>query len=44
MKIMNMIAFLTNLGISAYAGNYDESFNPLEWGSALLDWVQTVLP
>ena len=44
MKLMNVIIFLSNLGVSTYAGNYDDLYNPLEWGNALLDWIQTILP
>lgn len=44
MKFMKVIIFLSNVGISMCAGGYDESENPLEWGSALLDWIQTILP
>ena len=44
MKLMNVIIFLSNLGVSTCAGNYDDTENPLEWGSALLDWIQTILP
>ena len=41
---MNIIIFLSNLGASTYAGNYDDTENPLEWGSALLDWILALFP
>ena len=44
MKLMKMIVFLSNLGASTCAESYDETTNPLEWGSALMDWIQNLIP